>query len=56
MFGAAAAQFADRMAEPYECVDPRELLVAGAHRRQHGGPLEAALSAVQVVVMRAMVE
>jgi AcrR family transcriptional regulator len=32
MFGAAAAQFAERMAEPYECEDPRELLVAGARR------------------------
>jgi hypothetical protein len=32
MFGAAAAQFADRMAEPYPCEDPRELLVAGARR------------------------
>jgi AcrR family transcriptional regulator len=32
MFGAAAAQFADRMAEPYQCEDPRELLVAGSRR------------------------
>ncbi len=32
MFGAAAAQFADQMAEPYACEDPRELLVAGARR------------------------
>ena len=32
MFGAAAAQFAGRMAEPYACEDPRELLVAGARR------------------------
>jgi AcrR family transcriptional regulator len=32
MFGAAAAQFADRMAEPYQCEDPRERLVAGARR------------------------
>jgi AcrR family transcriptional regulator len=32
MFGEAAAQFADRMAEPYECEDPRELLAAGAQR------------------------
>lgn len=32
MFGAAATQFADRMAEPYPCEDPRELLAAGARR------------------------
>jgi AcrR family transcriptional regulator len=32
MFGAAAAQFADRMAEPYQCEDPAELLVAAARR------------------------
>jgi len=32
MFGAAAAQFADRMAEPYQCTDPRELLAAAARR------------------------
>jgi AcrR family transcriptional regulator len=32
MFGVAAAQFAGRMAEPYACEDPRELLVAGARR------------------------
>lgn len=32
MFGAAATQFADRMAEPYEAQDPRELLVEGALR------------------------
>jgi AcrR family transcriptional regulator len=32
MFGAAAAQFADQMAEPYDCEDPRERLVAGARR------------------------
>ncbi len=32
MFGAAAAQFADRMAEPYQCDDPRELLTAAARR------------------------
>ena len=32
MFGAAADQFANRMAEPYECEDPSELLVAGARR------------------------
>ena len=29
MFGQAATQFADRMAEPYDCDDPRDLLVAG---------------------------
>ncbi len=32
MFGAAATQFADRMAEPYQCEDPSELLVAAAMR------------------------
>jgi len=32
MFGAAAARFADRMAEPYQCEDPPELLVAAARR------------------------
>jgi AcrR family transcriptional regulator len=32
MFGAAATQFANRMAEPYQGQDPRELLVAGALR------------------------
>ena len=32
MFGQAAAQFADTMAAPYDCQDPRELLVAGTRR------------------------
>lgn len=32
MFAAAAAQFADTMAEPYDCEDPRELLVASVRR------------------------
>jgi len=32
MFGEAAAQFADTMAEPYECVDPGEVLVASVRR------------------------
>jgi hypothetical protein len=32
MFGKAATQFADRMAEPYECDDPRDLLVASTRR------------------------
>src|ERR1700749_4638893 len=32
MFGQAARQFADRMAEPYPSRQPRELLVAGARR------------------------
>jgi AcrR family transcriptional regulator len=32
MFGKAAAQFADRMAEPYGCDDLRDLLVASARR------------------------
>ncbi len=32
MFGQAAAQFADTMAVPYDCEDPRELLVAQARR------------------------
>lgn len=32
MFGAAATQFANRMAEPYQEQDPRELLVAAALR------------------------
>jgi AcrR family transcriptional regulator len=32
MFGAAAAEFADRMAEPFDCEDPRALLVASARR------------------------
>lgn len=32
MFGQAASQFAATMAEPYECDDPRDLLVASARR------------------------
>jgi AcrR family transcriptional regulator len=32
MFGGAATQFADRMAEPYPAQDPRELLVAAGLR------------------------
>jgi AcrR family transcriptional regulator len=32
MFAAAAAQFAGTMAEPYDCEDPRELLVASMRR------------------------
>ena len=32
MFGGAAAQFAERMAEPYDCDDPRDILVASMHR------------------------
>ena len=32
MFAQAAAQFAERMAEPYGCDDPRELLVAVVRR------------------------
>lgn len=32
MFGKAAAQFADRMAEPYTSDDPRDLLIASARR------------------------
>jgi AcrR family transcriptional regulator len=32
MFGQAASQFAERMAEPYDCDDPQELLVAGVRR------------------------
>src|SRR5713101_2089298 len=32
MFGKAATQFAERMAEPYGCADPRDLLVASARR------------------------
>jgi AcrR family transcriptional regulator len=32
MFGKAATQFAERMAEPYGCDDPRDLLVASARR------------------------
>jgi AcrR family transcriptional regulator len=32
MFGQAATQFADTMAAPYDCQDPRELLVAGVQR------------------------
>lgn len=32
MFGQAATQFAERMAEPYDCEDPRDLLVAVVRR------------------------
>ena len=32
MFGQAATQFADRMAKPYECADPRDQLVASVRR------------------------
>ena len=32
MFATAAEQFADTMAKPYDCEDPRELLVAGVRR------------------------
>lgn len=32
MFGKAATQFAERMAEPYGCDDPRDLLVASVRR------------------------
>ncbi len=32
MFGKAATQFAERMAEPYDCDEPRELLVAYVRR------------------------
>ena len=32
MFGEAATEFADRMAEPIDCEDPRGLLVAAGHR------------------------
>lgn len=32
MFASAASQFADKMAEPYECHEPRDLLVASARR------------------------
>lgn len=32
MFGRAATEFADRMAEPYDQADPREMLVLGARR------------------------
>src|SRR6266700_7851819 len=32
MFGKAATQFAERMAEPHECDDPRDLLVARMRR------------------------
>jgi AcrR family transcriptional regulator len=32
MFGQAATEFADRMAEPYDCDDPRALLVAAVRR------------------------
>ena len=32
MFGQGAAQFADRMAEPYDCTDPRERLRISVHR------------------------
>jgi AcrR family transcriptional regulator len=32
MFGRAAAEFADRMTQPHEGDDPRDVLVASAHR------------------------
>jgi AcrR family transcriptional regulator len=32
MFGEAATEFADRMAEPIDCEDPRDMLVVGARR------------------------
>ncbi len=32
MFGQAATQFAEAAAEPFDCDDPRELLVASVHR------------------------
>lgn len=32
MFGRAATEFADRMSEPYDCEDPRAVLVAGVRR------------------------
>lgn len=32
MFGQAATQFADRMAKPYDCADPRDQLVASVRR------------------------
>jgi AcrR family transcriptional regulator len=32
MFGQAATEFADKMAEPYACDDPRDLLVEGVRR------------------------
>src|SRR5579863_9554397 len=32
MFGQAAAQFADTMAEPFDCDDPQKLLVAVVER------------------------
>ncbi len=32
MFGQAATQFADRMSEPYDSDDPREVLVSGVRR------------------------
>ena len=35
MFGRAATEFAERMAEPFDCDDPHELLVEGAKRFSH---------------------
>jgi AcrR family transcriptional regulator len=35
MFGRAATEFAERMAEPFECDDPREILTASARRFAH---------------------
>ena len=32
MFGRAAAEFAGRMSEPYDCEDPPAILAAGVHR------------------------
>jgi len=32
MFGQAATEFAETMAEPYDCDDPRDVLVAGIRR------------------------
>src|ERR1700724_2534706 len=32
MFGRAATEFADKMAEPYECDEPRDLLAASVRR------------------------
>ena len=32
MFGRAATEFAERMAEPFDCAEPRDLLVASARR------------------------
>jgi AcrR family transcriptional regulator len=35
MFGQAAAEFADRMSEPYESADPRAILAGGVQRFLH---------------------